>query len=345
MLSNEQIAIKLLFPLLRAGLYGVPVKLDFLPTQEDCNHTLDLATIHGVVALAGDGLEGLSHEQRPPKELLLQWIGQMVVQKGQYVQQHQMVEELERLWSDAGIGCTELKGNAIGKYYRIPESRYSCDFDCLLTNFEAGNKVVEAHGVEVNRDFYKNSSFYWKGLYVENHQFCTPVRGNKDMKRIERKLRRLLAEGTEKAMANFNALFLMEHSWAHFFENALTLKQLCDWAVFRNACGEMVDWAMFETEAKACGFWRFAESFGRLADLLDGETTMEALTKEDRLLLEDILAENRAVSMNEGWKTRFQLLKNYFDKSWKYKIYSNHSAMFSLLRTVNGFVFDRNPRI
>lgn len=337
--------VKILITLLRAGLYGIPVSLEMVPTKDEWEELFDLASGQGVLAVASEGLSFLSQECLPKKEHLLQWIGVSLQQKQLYSLQRKLVDELCGVWKDAGIGVLELKGNSIGTLYYAPDTRYSCDFDCLLTDYEAGNKVVEYHGVEVNRSFYKNSSFHWKDLYVENHQFCTPVRGNKDMKRLERKLRGLLADGSEKALANFNALFLMEHSWSHFFENALMLKQLCDWAVFRKACGEKVDWTMFETEAKACGFWKFACSFGRLADLLDGEITLDALTKEDKRLLEDMLEEDREVSMNESWKTRIQLFKNYFAQSWKYKMFSNHSAMYSLLRTVNGFLFDRNPKI
>ena len=180
---------------------------------------------------------------------------------------------------------------------------------------------------------------------VENHQFCTPVRGNKDMKRLEQKLRQLLSDGTEESWSDFNALFLMEHAWAHFFENALSLKHLCDWAVLRKKNGEMIDWTDFEQNAKDVGFWKFAESMNHLADLLCGVVALDALSQEDRRLLDDMLTENKDVSMNEGWKTRFQLFRNFFAQSWKYKMFSNHSAMYCLMRTVNGFAFDRNPRI
>lgn len=254
-------------------------------------------------------------------------------------------DELCGVWRAAGINVVELKGNSIGRLYYVPDTRYSCDFDCLLSDYEKGNRVMEQHGVEVNRDFYKNSSFHWKELYVENHQFCTPVRGNREMKKLERVLRSLLSKGTEDAYANFNALFLMEHAWAHFFENALSLKQLLDWAVLRKKKGNLVDWKYFEQHARDVGFWKFAESMNRLADVLDGVISLEDLKQEDRRLLDDMLAENKDVSMNEGWKTRFLLFKNYFAQGWKYKMFSNHSAMYSLLRTVNGFVFDRNPRI
>ena len=337
--------VNVLFAILRAGLYGIPVTLEKVPTSREWERLFNMASSQGVVAVASEGLERLPLEQRPPQVLLLQWIGVSLQQKHHYSSQRTSVNELCGVWKEAKIDVIELKGYSIGALYNAPDTRYSCDFDCLLTDYEKGNQVMEQHGVEVNRDFYKNSSFHWKDLYVENHQFGTPVRGNKEMKRLERKLRGLLSEGTEEAWANFNALFLMEHAWAHFFENALTLKHLCDWAVLRKKKGDLIDWKAFERQARDVGFWSFAESMNSLVDVLDGVMTIEDLKKTDRRLLDDILAENKKVSMNEGWKTRFQLFKNYFAQSWKYKMFSNHSAMYSLMRTVNGFVFDRKPKV
>lgn len=339
---TEEIVI--LLALLRAGLHGVPVTLERSLSAKQWEAVYDIAMKQGVAAVAGEGLSFVNQQVLPPKVLLLQWIGQSLAQKQTFSQKRSEVESLRKLWRDAGVDCIELKGNSIGRYYYVPESRYSCDFDCFLSDYEKGNQIVEATGVEVNRAFYKNSSFTWKDLYVENHQFCTPVRGNNAMKRLERKLRELLEGCQEYPSADFNALFLMEHAWAHFFEEALTLKQLCDWAVLRKACGDDVDWLLYEREAKDCGFWHFSESMNRLADLLDGIRKEEELEGDDLRLLHDMLHEH-SIQMNNGLKTRLQLVKNYFSQSWKYRVFSNHSMPYTLCRTAWGFVFDRNPKI
>lgn len=339
---TEEIAV--LLTLLRAGLYGISITLEKSLSEKQWEAVYDIAMKQGVAAVAGEGLSFVNQQALPPKVLLLQWIGQSQAQKQTFSQQRNEVESLRELWRDAGVDCIELKGNSIGRYYYVPESRYSCDFDCFLSDYEKGNQIVEAAGVEINRAFYKNSSFTWKDLYVENHQFCTPVRGNNAMKRLERKLRELLEGCQEYPSADFNALFLMEHAWAHFFEEALTLKQLCDWAVFRKACGDDVDWSLYEREAKACGFWHFSESINRLADLMDGTRKDEELEGDDLLLLHDMLHEH-SIQMNNGWGTRLQLVKNYFAQSWKYRVFSNHSMPYTLCRTALGFVFDRNPKI
>lgn len=338
--------LQILLKLLCGGIYGSHVDLSQYDTSvlEMWLQVYDQSEKYGIAALVGEGIKHLPVEQVPPKIILMQWIGATMLLENQNKSQRQQVDELRQLWKQNGIKCIELKGMSVGRLYWKPELRYSCDFDCYLSDYEKGNILIEKSGIKVSRDFYKNSSFTWKGLYVENHQFCTPVRGNQAMKRLERILRTLLEGCVEYPGADFNALFLMEHAWAHFFEKALTLKHLCDWAVFRKTCGDDVDWQLYEKEAKACGFWHFSESLNRLADLLDGTRKEEELEGDDKRLLKDMLYEH-SIQMNNGWRTRIQLVRNYFSQSWKYRVFSNHSMPYTLCRTALGFVFDRNPNL
>lgn len=210
----------MLIELLQAAL-GIRNSLSHIPSDAEWGNGYKLAVRHGIVGVLYVGIERLPKEQRPDKELLLEWFGQAEYYRGMYDRQRKAVESLNGLWRAEGLTVFELKGDSIGRFYPRPNLRFSCGYDCLLSDYEQGNKLVEQEGVEVIRDFYKNSSFVWDGLYVENHQFCTPVRGNRAMKRFEVVLRSLISE---KNVVDFNALFLMEHLWSHFFEDALTLK-------------------------------------------------------------------------------------------------------------------------
>ena len=220
--------------------------------------------------------------------------------------------------------------------------RFSCDYDCLLSDYEQGNRLVEQEGVAVNRDFYKNSSFVWKGLHVENHQFCTPVRGNRAMKKLEVVLRRLVNEDN---MVDFNALFLMEHLWSHFFEDALTLKQLTDWIVFYKEFHSTVAWSLVEKQAKDCGFWRFSIAINKITRNILSSSLMSDLSASERRLWQSIMNGGGSIEMNNGWKTRMQLVRNYFRNGWRYRYYAPHGPMYALLRTGIGYVFDRNPKL
>lgn len=332
----------MLIELLQAAL-GIRNSLSRIPSDAEWGNVYTLAVSHGVVGVLYGCIERLPKEQRPPKELLLEWFGQADCYRRMYERQRKAVESLNELWRNKGLTVLELKGDSIGKFYPRPELRYSCDYDCLLSDYEQGNRLVEQEGVAVNRDFYKNSSFVWDGLYVENHQFCTPVRGSRAMKQLEVVLRRLVSE---ENMVDFNALFLMEHLWSHFFEDALTLKQLTDWIVFYKEFHSTVDWSLVEKQAKDCGFWLFSIAINKITqNILSSSLIMSDLTESERRLWQSIMNGGGSIEMNNGWKTRMQLVRNYFKNGWRYRYYAPHGPMYSLLRTGISYVFDRNPRL
>lgn len=317
--------------------------LSCIPSADEWGNVYELARTHGVAGFLFGGIERLPKEQQPQKKLLMMWFGLAEHYRRVYEKQRRAVRSLNELWSAHGLRIVELKGDAIGRLYPKPEFRYSCDYDCLLSDYEQGNRIVEQQGVKVNREFYKNSSFVWDGLHVENHQFCTPIRGNRAMKRFETILRQLLSKDKT---TNFNALFLMEHMWAHFFEEALTLKQMADWLVFYNEYKDAVDWNLFEKVAKDCGFWQFSVTINKIVDnILSGSSQMSGLTTIEERLWWCILQGGGEIGMNNGWNTRFQLVANYFRNGWKYKYYAPHGPISSLVRTVIGFAFDRNPKL
>lgn len=308
--------------------------------KENWSEAFKKLSEQGLAALSFGGVKKVPKELAPPIEILLQWYSQQLVQIKQFNSQRSAIRELVELWESAGIQVKELKGQDVGRLYPHPELRFSCDFDCFLSDYELGNQIVEAKGVKVDRGFYKNSSFFWKGVYVENHRFCTPVRGNKEMKRLELALRNNLWN------ANFNALFLMEHMYSHFFEDALGLKQVMDWVLFRSRCWSEVDAELFEREARACGFWNFSQSIEQISErLLLPDSSMNFEDKYTQRLWEQIYAGGGSVEMNSGWKTRIQLFANYFRNGWRYRAFSNHSSFYVLLRTIAAFLFDRNPKI
>ena len=338
---------KILLTLLKSGIYGEKIDLSkYSPiTETEWWQVYELATQQGVVALAGEGLKKVPIEILPPKALRLEWIGQITIQENRYALQRGRVRELRELWSKEGVECVELKGESVGRWYKNPSSRYSCDFDCYLSDFDKGNSIIEKQGINVNIDFYKNSSFTWKDLYVENHHFCTPIRGKRRMKKLERRLQQLLSDFPEYPNEDFNALFLMEHAWSHFFEHAISLKHVCDWAVFRRSCGKNVDWPRFEETAMDCGFWRFSLAFNHIADVLDGVISEEQLNTDEQRLLQSILKTERHGSLSNGWTTRIDLFMSYFKYGWKYRIFSDHSMLYILGRSIWAFFFDRHPHV
>ena len=106
-----------------------------------------------------------------------------------------------------------------------------------------------------------------------------------------------------------------------------------------------VDWQLFEKQAKDCGFWQFAMPINKIARNILSPSLMSDLAASERMLWQSIMNGGGSIEMNKGWKTRMQLVGNYFRNGWRYRCYAPHGPMFSLLRTGIGYVFDRNPKL
>lgn len=150
-----------------------------------------LAEQQGLSAVVLDGIECLPATQRPPQELLLEWIGETLQDESIYATQQKAANNMAELFHKNSIRTYVLKGAVIAECYPKPSCRLSSDLDCYLLpeegDFDAwslGNNLIKAKGSEVIDDFYKNSKFLMPDLTVENHLYFTPFRGNETLGNI-----------------------------------------------------------------------------------------------------------------------------------------------------------------
>jgi hypothetical protein len=154
--------------------------------QVDWNAVEALAIQQGLLGVMVDGIDCLPLEARPPKEVLLQYIGQVMQDESRYAVQQKAAVEMALLFHENYIRTYVLKGDVVAECYPRPEHRVSSDMDCFLlpdqSDFDAwslGNDLIKNSGYEIRTSFYKNSTFFLPGLTVENHKYMTPFRGNK----------------------------------------------------------------------------------------------------------------------------------------------------------------------
>ena len=264
-----------LFALLRAGVRSGDTPDIGGSTDDRWRELYTAASSQGVSALVWDAIRRLPPELQPSRELRLRWAYNVERIERRYGQQRRRAAELAAAYAEAGIRTVVLKGRAVSRLYPVSEHRPCGDLDCFLCgDYERGNRVAEQVGAEVKRDFYKHSHIVFRGLTVENHRFCTAVRGSRRAKRFERYLQRLLAEGPlscipETALLvpppDFNALFLAKHALSHFLTEGISLRHLCDWAVFIDREGDAVDWTAFRKVAAEDRLLRFAEILSDLS--------------------------------------------------------------------------------
>ena len=358
---------ELLLTLLRSAL--LPAFSDAkLPELIDWQILISEADRQGVSVLASDGLQRLydagmyaAHDEKEVRRLKARWFGKTMKYEHRYAGQMAAAGRMGEWLASTGIQTVVLKGFTVSECYPVPAHRYSADLDCFLIRdgehletYEAGNRVMEEHGVKVNRGYYKNSSFDLPGLHVENHKFCTPFRGNKTLTRFERLLQGMLLDGPLTPMGDTgllappplaSALFLTEHGYSHFLHEGLTLRHILDWALFRRRHAADVNWTAFEGYVDEFGFRRFQASIDAVGDYVLGLRPYEDLSPIDRRFLADTWKGPSFDHEKKGLRARIFLAGNTLRAAWKYRHYSKISMAHALWIQVKGVLFMRRPEI
>ena len=344
----------ILFNLLRSAL-GNGGECE-LPFGIDWGKVIDLSFHQGVAAIAVDGLQKivgsnpeleLELDSEELESLKYEWFGSVFQAETDFAAYLSAAKSLAKLYADNGLKTLVLKGLVFSECYPIPSHRSSCDLDCYLANdYEKGNQLVEHSGVAVDRDYFKNSSFCYEGLHVENHHYFTAFRGSRKAKAYEHLLQQEIGLGETRRIFDsdllappvmFSALFCISHAQTHFLTEGITLRHILDWALFRKRHYDEIDWARFESVCREYGMWQFAQTFTRIGLFITGETEYSTLTALDVRLLNDTLYGPREEKKRGGMRRRIQLILKSLRSSWKYKYFSGQSAFGNVVQRVAGY--------
>lgn len=353
---------QLLFAALRTTLWSeeLPAEAFAALTAEEWRTLYRTAAEQGVLALAYDAVAQLPTELQPPRALRLQWAIATEKIELRNKEQFKHASELAALYAEHQIPTFVLKGVAVGTYYPNPLHRECGDLDCFLGgHYEKGNQLAEEAGAVVERGYYKHSHIHFRSLMVENHQFCTTIRGSKQRKVLERHLQQLLQQSSNKFIGesalqlpspDFNALFLTAHSFTHFLSEGIRLRHLCDWALLLHNAHDEIDWEKFYHHTDQLRYTRFVNTLNALAiDCLGLEATaVRGIERRySNRVLNDIFHTETAIFSKRmgGVSKRLQLVRNRLRSVWKYHQIYQRSMIIDLLQVVTAFIFERKPRI
>ena len=328
--------------------------------QTEWESLMVVASHQGLSAIVLDGLERLPIESRPPKEFLLNWIGATLQEEQRYAIQWKTASELAFLLKKGNIRTFVLKGFIVAECYLKPSHRYSADLDCYLKStindaeaWEAGNAFLEQSGVKVERNYYKNSTWYLPGLTVENHRWFTPFRGNKRLTKLEQLLQGMIREddgndqieGTwlNRPPVMLSALFLIEHAYSHFLHEGLTWRHVLDWVMYSKKHNDEINWNQFNSWIDEFGLRRFYDSYEKLGRYLIGEAI--DLTLADKMMIDDVWSPLDLHETVNGIKGKLALAGNTWRARWKYREFTDMNWIQALWIQVKGFLFLNNPMI
>lgn len=257
--SNQEVLLQLV-------RLGIGHSKGDLPDVTSWGQIEALALQQGLSAIIVDGVEHLPKSQRPPKEILLQWIGNTLQSyEYRYELYRIAIAEMGAWYNTHGFKMMVLKGYACGLDWPKPEHRPCGDIDIWQFGQqkdadEALNAWFKVQGpkFKIDNSHHHHTVFEWKGFTIENHYDFVNVHAEKSSKELEKVFKQL---GTDDShfvevkdtltgsaakvylpSPNLHALFLIRHMVSHFAAAEISLRQVLDWAFFVKKHKKEIDW-------------------------------------------------------------------------------------------------------
>lgn len=233
-----------------------------VPEQIDWNRLADLAAQQGLSAVLVDGVEKLPEGKRPPKPVLLQWIGETLQgYEYRYELYCRTIAEMATFYNEHGYKMMVLKGYACSLDWPKPEHRPCGDIDIWQFGQQkeadaalAASSKFQDSGSKIDSSHHHHTVFSWRDFMVENHYDFISVYQHKSHVAYEAILKKLgkddshcvelYGEKVYLPSPNLHALFLLKHAMLHFVGTEITFRNLLDWAFFVKQHGQEVDWKM-----------------------------------------------------------------------------------------------------
>ena len=190
-----------------------------------------------IVGVLMDGIERLSDIQKPPKEVLLQWICETHVVEQNWLLHDKRAKELSLLFRKDSIESCILKGVGLSLLYPNPKRRIGGDIDLWVNgnrrdvmNWLCKQFVVKHivwHHVDV--DCFKDVSVevHFRPSFLYN-----PVHRRKLMRFFKDELSHqmgLKEEGYGYPTGDFNAVFSLTHMFHHLLEEGVGFRHVVDY--------------------------------------------------------------------------------------------------------------------
>ncbi len=231
------------FELIQAGLWEKDIQLSHFD-DIDWSKVFRLAEEQSITGLVLAGIEHLSLEERPSKDLLLQCIGQteMIEQRNRTM--NKFVAWLIEILRKEEVYALLVKGQGIAQCYNRPLWRASGDVDLLLNNngYENAKKVLIplAQSVEQEYSSFKHIGMIIDGFEVELHGTLRSRLSCKVDKIIDEVQNDVFYGGSARSWMNGkttiflpapnnDVIFVFTHILHHFFFEGIGLRQICDW--------------------------------------------------------------------------------------------------------------------
>lgn len=298
-----------------------------------------LAEEHGLSAVVVDGVGKLPADLRPPKTMLLQWIGEIFqAYEYWYEMYRRAIAEMAAFYNAHDFKMMVLKGYACSLDWPRPDHRPCGDIDIWLfgKQKEADAILAKEKGIEIDNSHHHHTVFDWRDFIVENHYDFINTHAHRSSRQFEAKLKELAnkdyhaieVDGATLYLpsADFNFLFLLRHMANHFVGKEITLRQLLDWGLFVEQHHTEINWVEGMAFLEANGLLRYfnlmalicVEKLGFSRDIFHCEL------KEDELkerVFNDIIEPEFDEPLGDGaLRILIGKMRRWWSNRWKHRL-------------------------
>ena len=329
---------------------GIGHEASHLPEQVDWEELKALAEGQGLSGVLADGMEKLPQEQRPPKPVVLQLIGEVLNgYEYRFELYRRAIAEMAAFYNSHGFKMMVVKGYACSMDWPKPEHRPTGDIDvwqfgqqeaadaALAAWFKSPNgSKVQGANAEIDNSHHHHTVFHWRDFMVENHYDFLNVHHHKSNVELERILKELAMDDShyvelygEKVYlpsANLHALFLTRHASAHFASTGMNLRNVLDWGFFVEKHHDEVDWDWLNGVLEKYGMKKFFDCVNAICVEDLGFPPVDGLEYEvdgqlkDRVLNETLAREFDGVTPAGLLRRVVFKYRRWRANAWKHKL-------------------------
>ena len=295
-------------------------------SEAEWNDALEIAQEQAIDGVLLSAIEKLPDEQRPPKLVLLQWIGSVQMVEATSKKIAEASETVIRYFRENGFACNILKGSAVARYYPQPERRSSGDVDVWV---DGGREKIYDFARKFDKDGklygvnYHHIHFHLiEDVHIEVHIWpsflSSPLRNWRLHKFCN--LHRPTMETSMPSLA-FDRVFILLHCYRHMCGDGVGLRQIMDYyyvlkASFNESHNEKwreetVKWIKklgIERFAKGL-MWVLKEFFG----LEEKYLLFEPDEKEGRFIMQEVMMTgNMGHGDTRDWGSKQTALSRFF---------------------------------
>lgn len=258
-----------LFELLGNALWNNPIKAD---SPKDINGVLRYAEEQTILALVFDVLAKL--EVRLNQDKVFESIGVLQNISVQNILLDRVLADFVCAIEKQGVEFLVVKGQTIAQLYPNPELRMSGDIDYLIKDdyHQVKTKIEKAQSIELpSKILEKEIAYNWKGVVFELHTSLIDLWNKKHQNywdrivldnwkdRIQLKIGGVMVYTLSPTL---NAVYLFLHLFSHFSKVGISLRQLCDWAVYLSYYDKEIDKDCVQGILKELGLQKAYAAFG-----------------------------------------------------------------------------------